>query len=78
MWKDQRKFLHEKLRNFGMTYMGAGKKVMESRIMVSTTISACNLLIHLIRRSAEQLKHLSFEENVYTRMSIFLSHDARR
>ncbi|XP_035736403.1 cytochrome P450 18a1-like [Vespa mandarinia] len=33
MWKDQRRFLHEKLRSFGMTYMGAGKKIMESRIM---------------------------------------------
>lgn len=35
MWKDQRKFLHDKLRSFGMTYMGGGKKIMESRIMVS-------------------------------------------
>lgn len=35
MWKDQRKFLHDKLRGFGMTYMGGGKKIMESRIMVS-------------------------------------------
>lgn len=35
MWKDQRKFLHDKLRNLGMSYMGAGKKVMETRIMVS-------------------------------------------
>ncbi|OAD52306.1 Cytochrome P450 18a1 [Eufriesea mexicana] len=33
MWKDQRKFLHDKLRGFGMTYMGGGKKIMESRIM---------------------------------------------
>ncbi|KAG7188511.1 hypothetical protein KM043_008145 [Ampulex compressa] len=33
MWKDQRKFLHDKLRSFGMTYIGAGKKIMESRIM---------------------------------------------
>ncbi|XP_076179782.1 cytochrome P450 18a1 isoform X1 [Ptiloglossa arizonensis] len=33
MWKDQRKFLHDKLRSFGMTYMGGGKKIMESRIM---------------------------------------------
>lgn len=36
MWKDQRRFLHDKLRSFGMTYMGAGKKIMESRIMVSS------------------------------------------
>lgn len=35
MWKDQRKFLHDKLRSFGMTYMGTGKKIMESKIMVS-------------------------------------------
>ncbi|XP_066602887.1 cytochrome P450 18a1 [Prorops nasuta] len=33
LWKEQRRFLHEKLRSFGMTYMGSGKKVMESRIM---------------------------------------------
>ncbi|XP_076639929.1 cytochrome P450 18a1 [Colletes latitarsis] len=33
MWKDQRRFLHDKLRSFGMTYMGGGKKIMESRIM---------------------------------------------
>ncbi|XP_012142656.2 cytochrome P450 18a1 isoform X1 [Megachile rotundata] len=33
MWKEQRKFLHDKLRSFGMTYMGGGKKIMESRIM---------------------------------------------
>lgn len=33
LWKDQRKFLHEKLRQFGMTYMGSGKHLMEKRIM---------------------------------------------
>lgn len=32
LWKSQRRFLHEKLREFGMTYMGNGKKIMESRI----------------------------------------------
>ncbi|XP_014480546.1 PREDICTED: cytochrome P450 18a1 [Dinoponera quadriceps] len=32
LWKDQRKFLHDKLRNFGMSHMGAAKKSMESRI----------------------------------------------
>ncbi|XP_074102402.1 cytochrome P450 18a1 isoform X2 [Cotesia typhae] len=32
MWKEQRKFLHEKLRYFGMTYMGNGRKSMETRI----------------------------------------------
>lgn len=34
LWKSQRRFLHEKLREFGMTYMGNGKKIMESRIKV--------------------------------------------
>ncbi|KAI8435148.1 hypothetical protein MSG28_003523 [Choristoneura fumiferana] len=32
LWKSQRRFLHEKLREFGMTYMGNGKKIMETRI----------------------------------------------
>ncbi|XP_037973711.2 cytochrome P450 18a1 [Plutella xylostella] len=32
LWKSQRRFLHEKLREFGMTYMGNGKKIMEGRI----------------------------------------------
>lgn len=36
LWKDQRRFLHEKLRQFGMTYMGNGKHIMEKRIMVNT------------------------------------------
>jgi len=39
MWKDQRRFLHEKLRNFGMTNSGTGKKIMEARIMVSARLS---------------------------------------
>jgi len=38
MWKDQRRFLHEKLRNFGMTNSGTGKKIMEARIMVSLPV----------------------------------------
>lgn len=33
LWKVQRRFLHEKLRQFGMTYMGNGKHIMEKRIM---------------------------------------------
>lgn len=37
LWKSQRRFLHEKLREFGMTYMGNGKKIMEGRIKVCTT-----------------------------------------
>lgn len=36
LWKDQRRFLHEKLRQFGMTYMGNGKQQMQKRIMVSS------------------------------------------
>lgn len=36
LWKDQRRFLHSKFRSLGASYMGAGKKIMESRIMVST------------------------------------------
>ncbi|ALC49375.1 Cyp18a1 [Drosophila busckii] len=35
LWKDQRRFLHDKLRQFGMTYMGNGKQQMQKRIMVS-------------------------------------------
>ncbi|XP_046421780.1 cytochrome P450 18a1 [Neodiprion pinetum] len=33
MWKEQRRFLHDNLRSLGMTYLGAGKKTMESKIM---------------------------------------------
>ncbi|KAH8314788.1 hypothetical protein KR074_010792 [Drosophila pseudoananassae] len=33
LWKDQRRFLHDKLRQFGMTYMGNGKQQMQKRIM---------------------------------------------
>ncbi|XP_028172630.1 cytochrome P450 18a1 [Ostrinia furnacalis] len=33
LWKSQRRFLHDKLREFGMTYMGNGKKIMEGRIL---------------------------------------------
>ncbi|CAL7950805.1 unnamed protein product [Xylocopa violacea] len=43
MWKDQRKFLHDKLRSFGMTYMGGGKKIMESRIMREVKTFLCGL-----------------------------------
>lgn len=35
LWRDQRRFLHDKLRQLGVTYMGKGKDVMEKRIMVS-------------------------------------------
>lgn len=34
LWKDQRRFLHEKLRKFGMTLTDSGRAHMETRIMV--------------------------------------------
>lgn len=40
MWKEQRRFLHDNLRSLGMTYLGAGKKIMETKIMVS--VSFCD------------------------------------
>jgi 26-hydroxylase len=36
MWKEQRRFLHERLRHFGMKHMGDGREKMEARIMVIT------------------------------------------
>ncbi|XP_059488140.1 cytochrome P450 18a1 [Neocloeon triangulifer] len=33
MWKDQRRFLHERLRHFGMKLFGSGKEQMQTRIM---------------------------------------------
>ncbi|BES97556.1 cytochrome P450 [Nesidiocoris tenuis] len=33
LWKNQRKFLHDRLRRFGMTYSGKSKDQMEARIM---------------------------------------------
>lgn len=45
MWKDQRKFLHDKLRLFGMTYLGNGKHIMEGRIMVCLTNEPILLLL---------------------------------
>ena len=35
MWKDQRRFLHERFRHFGIKHLGAGREMMEARIMVS-------------------------------------------
>ncbi|XP_044754384.1 cytochrome P450 18a1 [Coccinella septempunctata] len=32
LWKDQRKFVHEGLRHFGMSYLGSKKAQMETRI----------------------------------------------
>ncbi|XP_055683640.1 cytochrome P450 18a1 [Lutzomyia longipalpis] len=47
LWRDQRRFLHDKLRQLGVTYMGKGKDVMEKRIMTEvndylTTLSSSN------------------------------------
>ncbi|XP_044271787.1 cytochrome P450 18a1 isoform X2 [Tribolium madens] len=33
LWKDQRRFLHDGLRHFGMSYIGSRKTQMENRIM---------------------------------------------
>ncbi|XP_044734662.1 cytochrome P450 18a1 [Chrysoperla carnea] len=33
LWKDQRRFLHNRFRNFGVTYLGSGKNQIEKRIM---------------------------------------------
>ncbi|KAH0822593.1 hypothetical protein GEV33_000198 [Tenebrio molitor] len=33
LWKDQRRFLHDGLRHFGMSYIGSRKTQMEGRIM---------------------------------------------
>ncbi|VEN45941.1 unnamed protein product [Callosobruchus maculatus] len=33
LWKDQRRFLHDGLRHFGMSYVGTRKQQMEKRIM---------------------------------------------
>lgn len=33
LWKDQRRFLNDGLRHFGMSYLGSRKTQMESRIM---------------------------------------------
>lgn len=38
MWKEQRRFLHERLRHFGMKHMGDGREKMENRIMVSCLV----------------------------------------
>lgn len=36
MWKEQRRFLHERLRHFGMKHMGDGREKMEARITVNS------------------------------------------
>lgn len=52
LWKEQRKFLHEQLRRFGMKQVGAGKEQLEARIMVRHSIS---FIIHsLINRNESE------------------------
>ncbi|KAK4876363.1 hypothetical protein RN001_012785 [Aquatica leii] len=43
LWKDQRRFLHDRLRRFGMTYIGARKTQMENRIMTEVEEFLCIL-----------------------------------
>ncbi|XP_050666564.1 cytochrome P450 18a1 [Leptidea sinapis] len=45
LWKNQRRFLHEKLREFGMTYMGNGKKIMEGRIKTEIDEFMANIFL---------------------------------
>lgn len=46
LWKEQRKFLHERLRHFGMTYFGAGKDSMEKRIKVRSQCCSLSLKMY--------------------------------
>ncbi|KAJ8985266.1 hypothetical protein NQ317_007051 [Molorchus minor] len=43
LWKDQRRFLHEGLRHFGMSYLGSRKAQMENRIMSEVEEFLCVL-----------------------------------
>lgn len=43
LWKDQRRFLHDGLRHFGMTYIGSRKAQMETRIMSEVEELICYL-----------------------------------
>ncbi|KAJ8917683.1 hypothetical protein NQ315_005130 [Exocentrus adspersus] len=43
LWKDQRRFLHDGLRHFGMSYLGSRKAQMESRIMTEVEEFLCVL-----------------------------------
>ncbi|KAF2895168.1 hypothetical protein ILUMI_11007 [Ignelater luminosus] len=43
LWKDQRRFLHDRLRRFGMTYIGSRKTQMENRIMTEVEEFLCIL-----------------------------------
>lgn len=51
LWKDQRKFLHDKLRLFGMTYLGNGKHIMEGRIMVYDKGTNLPLFVIILTKS---------------------------
>ncbi|XP_019864631.2 cytochrome P450 18a1 [Aethina tumida] len=46
LWKDQRRFLHDGLRHFGMSYIGARKVQMENRIMNEVEEFLCVLRAH--------------------------------
>ncbi|XP_055551501.1 cytochrome P450 18a1 isoform X2 [Wyeomyia smithii] len=58
LWKDQRRFLHEKLRHFGMTVLGNKKHLMENRIMteVAELLAALN---EVGNQSTDLSKYLS-------------------
>ncbi|KAI4461068.1 cytochrome p450 [Holotrichia oblita] len=43
LWKDQRRFIHTRLRHFGMSYIGSRKAQMESRIMREVEAFLCVL-----------------------------------
>lgn len=43
LWKEQRRFLHDRLRHFGMTYLGTKKSQMENRIMFEVEEFLCVL-----------------------------------
>ncbi|CAH0555177.1 unnamed protein product [Brassicogethes aeneus] len=43
LWKDQRRFLHDGLRHFGMSYLGSRKAQMENRIMKEVEEFLCVL-----------------------------------
>lgn len=48
MWKEQRRFLHERLRHFGIKHMGDGRDKMEALIMVGVFFCfVFTLVIHV-------------------------------
>lgn len=52
MWKEQRRFLHERLRHFGMKHMGDGRDKMEALIMGEVE----TLLQNVAKRKAEPME----------------------